>query len=97
MFQAGDLSGLFLILTFSIAAFFIAGYLERAFIVENKSGLPNRYSSEDNDFDENCYKVEQSKRDIATLSVYNIDNCSTVMVLRLCGAEQKCISVVGLK
>lgn len=97
MFQAEDFFALALILAFSIAAFFIAGYLERAIVDKNETDSPKHYSNKDNGFGENRYNVEQKKRDIPTLSVYNIDDCSTVMVLRLCGTEQKCISVVGLK
>lgn len=97
MFQAGDFSALALILTFSVVAFFIAGYLERVLIIKNEDQSPEYYSNKYKDLGENCYDVEQRKQDIPTFSVYNIDNCSAVTVLYLCGAEQKCISVVGLK
>ena len=97
MFQAGDFSALALILAFSIAAFFIAGHLERVIAIKNEEQAPEYYSNEDKDFGENCYNVEQKKQDIPTFSVYNIDNCSYVTALRLGDTEQKCISVVGLK
>lgn len=97
MFQAGDFLALALISILSVAAFFIAGYLERIVVIKNDDKLPKPRLNRRNDLYGSAATSNNRNKAIQPAYAYSISDRLAVSALYISGTDRECISVIGLK